>query len=195
MEQIILNAEQRSKTTKKFKEQGYIPGVIYGDSVEKANSVKFKEAPLKKVIAEHGPNVKLWVQCGDEKKFGFIKEIQKHPVSNKIIHLDVQLVSKNHEIKIQVPILFKGDGELRKRQLQLQIHKTEAEILGKIDSIPETISVDVSQKNAGDAITFEDFGLDKQLKLHDKIDEVFATVTKLVKEQQAEEEADKEAEA
>lgn len=194
MEQIILNAEQRVKTSKKFKEEGFIPGVIYGDSVDKADSVKFEEISLKKIIAAHGPNVKLWVKCGEDKRFGFIKEIQKHPVTNKIIHLDVQLVSKNHEVKIQVPIMFKGDGELRKRQLQLQIHKTEADILGKIDLIPETISVDVSQKNAGDTITFKDFELDKQLKLHDKIDEVYAAITKLVTQQQTEE-ASEEAQA
>lgn len=179
MKQVILNATERTKKTKKFKEEGFIPGVIYGDSIAKTDSVKFEEVPLKKILSKHGSNVKLWVKLGEDKKFGFIKEIQRHPVTNKIIHLDVQLVSKNHEIKLQIPITFKGEEELRKRELQFQNHKSQIEVLGKIDLIPEVISVDLSERNLGDVITLKDFNLDKQLKIHDKIEEVYGTITKL----------------
>lgn len=179
MEQIILNAQPRVKKTKKFREAGFIPGVIYGDTVTKADSVKFEEISLKKILARHGSNVKLWVKLGDNKKFGFIKEIQKHPVTNKIIHIDVQLVSKDHEIKVQVPIVFKGEEKLRSRQLQLQIHKSEVDVLGKIDLIPEVINVDLSEGALGDTITLKNFDLDKQLKIHDKNDEIYASISKL----------------
>ncbi|NMM65162.1 50S ribosomal protein L25 [Clostridium sp. P21] len=180
MKQIILNAAKRIKKTKKFREEGFIPGVIYGDCVAKADPVKFEETSLMKILAKHGSNVKLWIKCGDDKKFGFIKEIQRHPVSNKIIHLDVQLVSKDHEVKVQVPITFKGEAALGKKQLQLQIHKTEVDVLGKIDLIPEVLHIDASGKNAGDTITSKDFNLDKQVKIHDKENEVYATITKLM---------------
>lgn len=182
MEQIILNAAERTKKAKKFREEGFIPGVIYGDTVVEADSVKFEEIALKKILAKHGSNVKLWVKCGDEKKFGFIKEIQRHPVTNKIIHLDVQLVSKDHEVKVQIPIIFKGEEGLKTRQLQLQVHKSDVDVLGKIDLIPEVIHIDASEKNLGDTITVKDLGLDKQIKIHDKQDEVYANITKLIEE-------------
>lgn len=180
MEQIFLNAEQRDAKAKKIRGKGFIPGVVYGDGASETYSVKFDEKALKKILAEHGANVKLWVKYGESKKFGFIKEIQKHPVTNEIIHLDVQLVSKNHEVKLQIPIAFKGDGELRKKQLQLQIHKSEIDVLGKIDLMPELITVDVSEKSLGDTITVKDLNLDKQIKIHDKLDEVYGTITKLI---------------
>lgn len=182
MEQIILNAEQRIKKTKKFREKGFIPGIIYGDGVNKADSVKFEEISLKKILAAHGSNVKLWVKCGNDKKFGVIKEVQRQPVTNRIIHLDVQLVSKNHEVRLQIPITFKGEDNLRKKQMQLQIHKSELDVLGKIDLLPEVISIDVSERNLGDTITFKDFHLDKQVKIHDKSDEIYGTITKLIDE-------------
>lgn len=182
MEQIILNAAKRTEKTKKFREKGFIPGVIYGDSVAEADSVKFEEVALKKILARHGSNVKLWIKCGDNKKFGFIKEIQRHPVLNNIIHLDVQLVSKNHEVKLQIPITIKGEAALGKRQLQLQMHKSEVDVLAKIDLVPEVIHVDVSEKNLGDTITLKDFNLDKQIKIHDKENEVYATITKVIDE-------------
>lgn len=180
MEQIILNAEERIKKTKKFKEKGFIPGVLYGENVTKANSVKFEEVPLKKILAKHGSNVKLWVKYGNEKKFGFIKEIQRHPVTNKIIHLDIQLASKDHEVKAQVPIIFKGEEGLKSRQLQLQIQKSDVDILGKIDLMPEVIHIDVSEKNSGDTITIKDLNLNEQLKIHDKQDEIYAAITRVV---------------
>lgn len=180
MEQIVLEATERVKKSKKFKEEGFIPGVVYGDTIAKAESVKFEEVPFKKILAQHGSNVKLFVKLGDNKKLGFIKEIQKHPVTNKIIHVDVQLVSKDHEIKAQVHINFKGEDKLRSKLLQLQVHKSEVDVLGKIDLIPELISVDVSEKALGDTITLKDFDLDKQLKIHDKTDEIYANVTKIV---------------
>lgn len=179
MEQIILKAEKRTKETKKFREEGFIPGVIYGDCVAKSDSVKFEKVTLMKILAKHGSNVKLWIKRGDDKKFGFIKEIQRHPVSNKIIHLDVQLVSKDHEVKVQVPITFNGEEALAKNQLQLQIQKPQVDVLGKIDLIPEVIHVNVSEKNAGDAITLKDLNLDNQLKIHDKENEIYATITKM----------------
>lgn len=182
MEQIILNAEKRIKKSKKFREEGFIPGVIYGDSSAEANSVKFEEVPVKKILSKHGSNVKLWINYEDEKKFGFIKEIQRHPVTNKIIHLDVQLASKDHEIKVQIPIMFKGDSDLKAKQLQLQIQKQEVDVLGKIDLIPEVITVDVSGKKLGDAITSKDFNLDKGIKIHDKSDEIYGSITRLIQE-------------
>lgn len=193
MEPIVLNAAKRTAKSKKIREEGFIPGVIYGDNVAEADSVKFEEMPLKKILDKHGSNVKLWIKCGDNKKFGFIKEIQRHPVSNKIIHLDVQLVSRDHEVKLQIPIIFKGEVALGKRQLQLQMHKSEVDVLSKISLVPEVLNVDVSEKSLGDVITSKDFDLDKQIKIHEKENEVYATITKLASKE-VEEPAEKEVE-
>ncbi|MBV7271330.1 50S ribosomal protein L25 [Clostridium sp. PL3] len=179
MEPIVLNAVKRTVKSKKIRKEGFIPGVVYGDNVAEADSVTFEETTLKKILDKHGSNVKLWIKCENNKKFGFIKEIQRHPVSNKIIHLDVQLVSKDHEVKLQIPIIFKGEVALGKRQLRLQMHKSEVDVLSKISLVPEVLNVDVSQKNLGDIITSEDFDLDKQIKIHEKENEVYATITKL----------------
>ncbi|MBC8060534.1 MAG: 50S ribosomal protein L25 [Clostridiaceae bacterium] len=176
MEEVILNAFERTAENKKFKEDGFIAGVIYGDSIKEATSVKFELLPLKKILVQHGSNAKVWVALGKDKKFGFIKEIQRHAVTAKINHIDVQLVSKNHEIKLQLPISFKGEETLISRLLQLQILKSDIEVFGKMALMPDSVSVDVSEKEFGDTITIKDFSLDEQLKINDKADEVYATV-------------------
>ena len=179
MEEIILEAIERAKQPGKFRESGFIPGVLYGDSIDVATSVKFEAIALKKVLTCHGSNAKVWIKYNNNKKFGFIKEVQKHPVSGSVIHIDVQMVSKDHEIKLQVPIAFKGEDDLRHRELQLQVYKSEITVFGKMDLIPDAIYVDVSEKKLGDTITLNNFNLDKQLNVSEKEDEVYGMIINL----------------
>lgn len=179
MEEMILNAIERPAQAKRFKEDGFIAGVIYGDNIEGAISVKFEELPLKKILGKHGSNAKVWVKYGEEKKFGFIKAIQRHPVSAKINHIDVQIVSIDHEIKLQLPISFKGEANVIDNLLQLQIHKSEIDVFGSMALMPDGVSVDVSQKKLGDTITIKDFILDKKIKITDEEDQVYAAIVQL----------------
>lgn len=193
MEEVILNAFERTTTSKKLKGTGFVSGVIYGDSVKEANSVKFEEIPLRKILSQHGSNAKVWVKYGENKNFGFIKEIQRHPVTAKIIHVDLQLVSKNHEIKLQLPITFKGEEALGAKLLQVQVNKSEIDVFGKMALMPDSVVIDISEKELGDTITVKDFSLDKEIKISDKEDEVYASITQIKK--QIEEDATEEEEA
>lgn len=179
MEEILLQAIERNEQPGRFKENGFVPGVLYGDSVAAATSVKFDALALKKVLASHGSNAKIWILLNDNKKFGFIKEVQKNPVSGNIIHVDVQIVSRDHEQKLQIPIFFKGEEDLKQKLLQLQVYKSEITVSGKMDLMLDAIYVDVSEKKSGDTITLNDFNLDKQLKVNEKEDVIYATIINL----------------
>ena len=179
MEEIILEAIERVKQSGKFKEIGFVPGVLYGDSVTGATSVKFDTIALKKVIARHGSNAKVWIKYDNNKEFGFIKEVQKDAISGNITHIDVQIVAKDHEIKLQLPIVFKGDDSLKNIQLQLQVYKSEINVSGKMALMPDAIYVDVSEKKLGDTITLKDFDLDKQINVIENEDEVYGAIINL----------------
>lgn len=179
MEEILLQAIERTKQPGRFRESGFVPGVLYGDSVTGATSVKFETQALKKVLANHGSNAKVWIMFKNSKKFGFIKEVQNNPISGGVVHVDVQIVSKDHELKLHIPIVFKGEEELKQRQLQLQVYKSEIIVLGKMNLMLDAIHVDVSEKKLGDAITLIDLDLDKQLKVSEKEDATFGMIINL----------------
>ncbi|MCB2352565.1 50S ribosomal protein L25 [Clostridium estertheticum] len=182
MEQVILNALERTASNKKFNEDGFIAGVMYGDGSTEATSVKFELVPLRKILVKHGSNAKVVVKYGEEEKTGFIKEIQRHPVTAKITHIDVQLVSKDHEIKLQLPISYKGEENLSSQRLQLQVQKSEIDVFGKMAIMPDSLSVDVSQMALGDSITIKNFDLNKEIRVTDKEDEVYASITQMKEE-------------
>ena len=176
MEKVILNAFERTITNKKFKEEGFIAGVFYGGNTKEATVVKFETVELKKILGKHGSNAKVWIKYADEMQFGFVKEIQRHPVSAMINHIDIQLVSKDQEIKVQLPITFKGEENIIDNLLQLNIYKAEIDVFGNLQIMPDGVSIDVSQKKLGDTITIKDFDLDDKIKITDKEDEVYAAV-------------------
>ena len=176
-ETIYLNAVERTLKPSQCRKTGFTPGVLYGESLTNAITVQFETAELKKVIAAHGWNAKVWVNFGGNKKFGFIKEVQRHPVTATVIHIDVFLVSQDHEVSMQIPLNFEGRDNLN--NVLLQVYKSEIEVLGKIALMPESVVVDVSTMVLGDTITSKNFNLDEQLKITEGEDEVYGIIIPL----------------
>jgi large subunit ribosomal protein L25 len=183
MEKIILKALERNEKTNKVRNAGFIPGVLNGPGTA-STSVKFENIALNKIITKHGHNAKIWVDLGDEKKFGYIKEVQRQPVEGNIIHVAIQIVSRDQEIKMKLPIVFHGQAELEHHLLKLQVHKSEIEVEGKTELIPDAAVADVSKKTAGENITALDFHLPSDIKILDAENEVYAVI-KVVREAQA----------
>ncbi|PKL78919.1 MAG: 50S ribosomal protein L25 [Ignavibacteriae bacterium HGW-Ignavibacteriae-4] len=179
MKEVSIQATERIKKPGKFREKGFVPGVLYGDNIAATTSVKFEELALKKVLTDHGSNAKLWIEFNNNRKFGFIKAVQKDAITGRVIHIDVHLVSKEDDLRLEIPIVFKGEDDLKLRQLQLQVYKSEITVFGKMDLMVDAIYVDVSEKMLGDTITLNDLNFDKQLKVSEKEDEVYGIISNL----------------
>ncbi len=178
MGEIQLNASVR-EASKKFREPGFVPGVVYGYNVE-TTSVKFDEKDLRKAIVSGGANARVWVKIGRKaKKFGFIKEVQKKLLKDQIQHVDIQLVSKDQEINMSIPIQFKGVEQLRSKQLMLNIQKSDINAVGKMEYLPDSLEIDVSEMELNDAITIESFNLHNSVRVNDSSETVYGLITGL----------------
>lgn len=176
IEVTVLNAIDRGKQSGKFREKGFVSGVLYGDNIAGAKSVKFETAAINKIIASHGSNAKVWINYNGNKKFGFIKEVQRDAISGRIIHLDVHIVSKDHEVKLQIPVTIKGEDVLTAKNLQIQMYKSELTVMGMINLMPQEIEVDVSNMKLGDSITSSNVNLDKRLRVSEQEDAVYGMI-------------------
>lgn len=175
MEETILKATMRTESPKKAREAGFTPGVL-NEHDTTSTSVQFDTPTLIKVIAKHGPNAKIWVEMDKKKRFGFVKEVQRHPVEGKIIHVAIQLMSKDQDVKMRLPIAFHGRDELEHRLLHVHVYKTEMEVVAKATLMPDVVIADVSKKEEGDSITLADFKLPKELRVLDAENEVYAMI-------------------
>lgn len=185
MEELVLQATERTESPKKIRKAGFIPGVLHahdGSSV----SVQFEAASLNKIIARHGANARIWVESGTGKKFGYIKEIQKNPVEAKIIHVAIQLVARDQSVKMHLPVAFHGRDVLEQKMLQIQVYKSEVEVIGKAELMPDFIVADLSKKELGETVTASDLQLPAEIKNLDPEHEIYAII-KAHKELPAEE--------
>ena len=175
MEELIIKAMPRSEKLNIVRKMGCIPGVLNGPGTASV-SVKFEVLTLTKIITKHGTNAKMWIELESEKKFGYIKEIQRDAVDGKILHVAIQLVETDKEVKILLPINYHGAVELEHKLLQLQIYKSEIEVLGKVTLMPDEAVVDVSKKESGENVTAVDFNLPSGIKILTSENEIYAII-------------------
>lgn len=192
MNTATLKAMERTEKPKQLRKTGFVPGVLNGPGTVSV-PVKFQTAALNKIIAKHGMNAKIWVEYKDEKKFGLMKELQKHPVDGQIIHAAIQLMATDQEIKMQLPIHYHGNEALEKKMMQVQVIKADVEVEGQAAKIPELLTVDVSEMTTGDNVTAANFDLPATIKILDEADEIYAMI-KDVKETVVEAETEAETE-
>lgn len=176
MGETILNAMARTEKPRKLRGSGFIPGVLYGDNLSQSASVKFEEGALRRVLNDHGANAKVWVTYDNGKKFGVIREVQRQPITGNLLHIDIQMIGQGQDIRLQLPITFKGKENLEPKHLLLHVNKSEVEVTGKAELMPDAIVIDVSAKNVGDNITSDDFQL-TDLTVLDKPGEVYGIIT------------------
>jgi len=175
MSDYAIRAIERKEKPKVVRRNGFIPGVIYGKNY-KSENVKFEEKKFLKLLSTHSQKAKIKVKINDEIKLCLIKEIQKDPVLEKIIHVAMRIVNEHDLVKQKVPIIFQGQEELAKNNLIVQVLIPEAEISGKAAEIPEAIYINIKDKKPGEKVTVADINVGPSLKVMDDPNKTYAII-------------------
>ena len=159
MEQIEIAGYKREKLNysglKKLREEALVPGVLYGEKINKMFSVP--AFLLKNIVYSSIPKLIKFNIEGDVFDC-ILKEVQFHPVSEIILHVDFMQVEKNKKIQIVVPILIQGANialGVKKGGLLIQNLK-KTTVLGLYEDIPNVINVDVANLDAGETLRISD---------------------------------------
>jgi len=177
---ISLNAKIRKdfgKKTRAIKKAGGIPAVVYGPGVKNV-SVAVDEKEFKKVFQKVGESSFIELLVGKEKKSVLVHEIQKDPVSEKIIHIDFFQASLTNEIEVKIPLIFKGVAPAEKDLGGTLVKNiSEIEIKSLPHNLPHEIIVNIdSLKTFEDHILIKDLNLPAGVKVLKKPDEIIISV-------------------
>jgi large subunit ribosomal protein L25 len=165
MSTMKITAEARESTGKgvarKMRQAGKIPAVLYGQGHDGV-SLSLDSYELNQLLSTAGARtsvLELEVMGGERsgRQNVLIKEVQKHPFKDIILHMDLLEVAMDEVISVMVPIETLGTAKGVKLEGGiLEIKRRELEIVCLPHLIPDSITVDISDLEIGDTIHVED---------------------------------------
>ena len=160
MKSVSLNAFPRTlgrrAGAKKLRATGRIPAVIYGRQAQPQNlevSAKEMETLIHHSVSE---NLLVDLEVKDDtrpKRLALVQEVQHHPLSGAVLHVDFHEVAENEKVTVMVPVETEGEAAGVKTEGGVLEHVLfKIRVRGLPKDLPEVITVDVSHLNIGQAI-------------------------------------------
>ena len=183
MEKIDLQASLRETVgngpARVLRQAGRIPAILYGRNTEPVLlSVNSKE--LEQVLGKGSFGqfiLNLVIQNGKKvTKAAMIKELQTHPVSGQLIHIDFYEIDMKRQIKVMVPVVTTGKSIGVEEGGMLNIVRRELEVFCLPGDIPESFEIDISEMTIGDSVHIEDIPLGDNVEVAADVNYTVVTV-------------------
>jgi len=156
MKSITIKGSKRESVgkvaTKVLRNADKVPCVLYGGE----NPLHFSanELDFSKLVYTSSAHTVVLEINGDQKINAILQDIQFHPVSDKILHVDFYQLSEDKEVNMEIPVIIEGSAPgvmLEGGTLEISKRKIKVRALPK--NLPDFINVDISSLNLGNKIT------------------------------------------
>ncbi|MDA0988111.1 MAG: 50S ribosomal protein L25 [Chloroflexi bacterium] len=149
MDTISLDVSPRDITRKKvraLRKTGVIPLHLYGNGVP-SQTLQADSSTVSKVVNHVGQNIPLYLKQEGNKQqdLVFVREVQHHPITNRILHVDFFRVDVTHTVRGDVPVVLFGEAPAVRTHhgiLMQTLHELSVECLPM--EMPERIEIDIS---------------------------------------------------
>lgn len=168
MKSITINGSKREsvgkKATKAIRNAGQVPCVLYGGD----QPVHFSATELAFSQLVYTPNAHTVVISLEHGEIldAVLQDIQFHPVTDRILHVDFYQLFEDKEIAMDIPVRLNGNskgvkngGVLRKNNRKLRVKALPV-------NLPDTIEIDITPMKIGDKFYVSDLNQDKYRFLH-----------------------------
>jgi large subunit ribosomal protein L25 len=157
MQVVNINGEVRQgsgkSANKALRKEGKVPAVIYGGK----ENIHFTTTPKALKTLVYTPDFKLAeVEVDGQKYKTILKDIQFHPVSDEIVHVDFQELVPDHKVNVSVPVRFKGVSPGVKNGGKLIQSMRKVKIKVTPEQIVDELIADISKLELGSAIRVRD---------------------------------------
>ena len=162
MKSVSISAEKRvdlgKKEAKALRAAGRIPCVVYGG--EDTLHISADEIAFNNLV--YTPNVyTVAIDIEGNTVNALIKDIQFHPITDRVIHVDFIELTPGKEVNTEIPVVIKGNaigvrngGKLRRTLRKLSVRSTP-------ENLPDAISLEISEMKIGDKIYVRDLEAEK----------------------------------
>jgi len=192
MKSVPLNAFPRQAVrrggVKKLRASGRVPAVVYGSKTTTPTNVELNQVEIRNLIHHSASeNVLVDLTVDSAKKLALVQDVQHHPLSGAILHVDFHEVKPDEKVTIFVPVEATGEALGVKTgggTLEHVVFKIKVRAFPK--DLPEVVSVDVSTLDIGKSIHLGEIPAIANVEfLGDKKNVVFSVAAPVTEEQEA----------
>ena len=184
--EVELREKLGSRYAARVRNEGKIPAVVYGHKKGPVH-VQVEYKPLVALLRDNAHLIDVVV--GGETEHCVVKDMQWDYLGDTLVHIDFERVDLAEKVTVEVDVVLKGEPKaLSEAGAFLDNPLVKIELACRADSIPEKLTVDVSELEAGKAITVADLELPEGIKATADAETVIAQV-KVAKEEAVEETA------
>ena len=156
---ISERTETGTKKSQALRREGSIPGVLYYSGEKNVNITVDKSVLFHAM--QSGQRIFEIDQDG-ESQYTMIKELQYHPVTDAIIHIDLMRVRRSEKMTISVPLVLIGEAIGIKEGGVLSQSMTQIEISCFPTDVPEHIEIDIEDLEINSARSVADIKIDNE---------------------------------
>ena len=159
MREINISGKKRTdvgkKATKLLRKEGYVPCNLYGESTEDGKPVAMSIAILAKDLrkAVYTPHVYVVnLDIEGELHTAVMKELQFHPTTDALLHIDFYEINETKPITIGIPVKLNGLAQGVRDGGRLNLTVRKINVTAPYKNIPETLDIDVTALTIGKSI-------------------------------------------
>ena len=200
MKSITINGSKREsvgkKSTKALRNAGEVPCVLYGGD----QPLHFSAPELAFSQLVYTPNAHTVVIALDNGVTlnAVLQDIQFHPVTDRILHVDFYQLFEDKEIAMDIPVRLVGNSRGVKNGGVLRKNNRKLRVKALPTNLPDFIEIDITPMKIGDKFYVRDLDQDKYRFLHTDntvVCQIKTARTAIVDEEEEEEELEEGAEA
>lgn len=150
-------ASLTKQDTKKLRDSGMVPCVIYGGD----NNIHFSAPVLDFRDLVYTPDVyTVKIDVDGVMHQAIMQEVQFHPVSDKLLHIDFMEVNPDKKVEINIPVKFSGASEGVKQGGKLITKLRKLRVKALPAHLPDVINVDITPLAIGQSVKVGDMKLE-----------------------------------
>jgi large subunit ribosomal protein L25 len=160
MKEINVKGQKRTdvgkKATKELRKQGLVPCNLYGeakgeDGLPQAVAFAIPAVDLRKVV--YTPHVYVVnIELEGKHHVAIMKELQFHPVTDQLLHIDFYEVNEEKPITIGIPVKLNGLAQGVRDGGRLNLTVRKINVTAPYKQIPEVLDIDVTNLTIGKSI-------------------------------------------
>ena len=170
---VALREDSGTRSSKKLRQDGMIPAVYYYHGEENINLQLDRKSFLRTL---HSGQHVFEIDLKGKQTFVMIKELQYHPVTDDIIHVDLLRVRRSEKMNISVPLVLTGTAAGVKEGGVLSQALTQLEISCLPTDVPENVTFDVSNLHINESLHVDAIEVGENMEIVTNGDLMFVSI-------------------